>query len=132
MKLDPTSPEAWLLRARSNLRRAILGPQHPEVVLEDLVFDAQQAAEKALKAVCLHKGLAFPKTHSLVLLMDLVQATGIAIPPEVKEADVLTQYAVSTRYPGPDEELTLAEYQIAVDLATRLVQWAHGVIQEAR
>jgi HEPN domain-containing protein len=132
MKLDPTSPQAWLARARSNLRRAILGPQHPEVVLEDLVFDAQQAAEKALKAVCLHRGLAFPKTHSLVLLMDLVEATGIAIPPEVKEADVLTQYAVSTRYPGPDEELNLAEYQIAVDLAMRLVQWAHGVIQEAR
>jgi hypothetical protein len=42
--------------------------------------------------------------------MDLVEGTGIAVPPEIREADVLTQYAVSTRYPGPDEELTLAEY----------------------
>ena len=44
----PDDPRAWVDRARSNLIRA----QHkiPDVYLGDLCFDAQQAAEKALKA----------------------------------------------------------------------------------
>jgi HEPN domain-containing protein len=70
MRRDPTNPRTWLLRARSNLRRAALGPQHPEVFLEDLCWDAQQAAEKALKALCIHRGIAFPKTHSLEMLSE--------------------------------------------------------------
>ena len=32
----------------------------PDVDLEDLCFDAQQAAEKAVKAVFIHRGESFP------------------------------------------------------------------------
>ena len=42
-------PREWLNRARSNLARA--RDRAAEVYLEDLCFDAQQAAEKAIKAV---------------------------------------------------------------------------------
>jgi len=48
---DPTDPRVWLARAHSNLKLATLGYQQG-VFLEDLCFEAQQAAEKALKAVC--------------------------------------------------------------------------------
>ncbi|MGB9825381.1 MAG: HEPN domain-containing protein [Desulfofundulus sp.] len=41
----------WLRRARSNLERARLGRVSEGILYEDLCFDAQQAAEKALKAV---------------------------------------------------------------------------------
>jgi len=129
MRRDPTRPQTWLLRARSNLRRAALGPQHPEVFLEDLCWDAQQAAEKALKALCLHQSIAFPKTHSLVRLMDLLEGTGLDIPSEIKEADVLTRYSVETQYPGLEEEVTEVEYQIALHLATSIVEWAEKVIE---
>ncbi len=129
MRRDPTRPQTWLLRARSNLRRAALGPQHPEVFLEDLCWDAQQAAEKALKALCLHQSIAFPKTHSLVRLMDLLEGTGLDIPSEIKEADVLTRYSVETRYPGLEEEVTEVEYQVALHLATSVVEWAEKVIE---
>ncbi len=129
MRRDPTRPQTWLLRARSNLRRAALGPQHPEVFLEDLCWDAQQAAEKALKALCLHQSIAFPKTHSLVRLMDLLEGTGLDIPSEIKETDVLTRYSVETQYPGLEEEVTEVEYQIALHLATSVVEWAEKVIE---
>lgn len=129
MKRDPTSPRTWLQRARSNLRRAVLGSQHPEVFLKDLCWDARQAAEKALKALCLHQGIAFPKTHSLVRLMDLLESTGLDIPSEIKDADVLTGYAVETRYPGFEEDVTEAEYQVALRLATRVVDWAEKVTE---
>lgn len=41
----------WLNRAKSNLARAKVGQLFPEILYEDLCFDAQQAAEKALKAL---------------------------------------------------------------------------------
>ena len=42
-------PREWLRRARSNLERAAV--RTPHSCLEDLCFNAQQAAEKALKGV---------------------------------------------------------------------------------
>lgn len=44
------TPRDWLGRAKSNLARA-RQPKPDEVFWEDLCFDAQQAVEKALKAV---------------------------------------------------------------------------------
>ncbi|HEV3257302.1 MAG TPA: HEPN domain-containing protein [Gemmataceae bacterium] len=44
-RLPPDDPREWLNRARSNLARA--GHTMPGVYLEDLCFDAQQAAEKS-------------------------------------------------------------------------------------
>jgi len=41
----------WLRHSRSNLARAESGRMTPEILYEDLCFDAQQAAEKALKDV---------------------------------------------------------------------------------
>ena len=55
-RLSPDDPREWLNRARSNLTKA--KAKSPEVYLEDLCFDAQQAAEKAIKAVLL-KGDSF-------------------------------------------------------------------------
>ena len=54
MPLDPASPEhprVWLRRARSNLTRARDTRRNPDVLFEDLCFVAQQASEKALKAL---------------------------------------------------------------------------------
>jgi hypothetical protein len=45
---DASSPEEWLRHARSNLARCRAGRGLPEVLLEDLCFDAQQAAEMTL------------------------------------------------------------------------------------
>jgi len=47
----PGSPRDWLRRARSNLARAAQGQATPDVLLEDVCFDAQQAVEKSLKAL---------------------------------------------------------------------------------
>ncbi len=49
--LSPEDPREWLRRARSNLARVRLGHGQPDVLFEDLCFDAHQACEKALKAL---------------------------------------------------------------------------------
>ena len=127
MPADPSDPRAWLERARSNLLLAEKG-KRKGVMLEDLCFNAQQAAEKALKAVCLHHNLDFPKTHSISRLLDVLEAAGIKIPKQVQTADVLTQYAIQTRYPGPVEEITMEEYEESLAISARVVFWARTVI----
>jgi len=125
---DPTDPQAWLLRARSNLHLAEKGGRLKGVLLEDLCFNAQQAAEKALKAVCLSRGLDFPKTHSLVHLIDILNAHGVTIPENVRAADILTQYAVQARYPSWVEDVTREEYRDALKLAAQVVFWAESTL----
>lgn len=126
---NPSNPQEWLRRARSNLKIAERGRRLKDVLLEDLCFNAQQAAEKALKAVCIARGIDFPKTHSLVRLMDLLEADGLNLPAEIKAADILTQYAVQARYPGWDEAVLPDEYREALKLAARVLFWAEKVLE---
>ena len=126
---DPTDPLAWLARAKGNLNLAEKGGRLSGVLLEDLCFNAQQAAEKALKAVCLAQGQDIPKTHSLIHLMDILESGGIEIPKNVRHADILTQYAVQSRYPSIMEEITRTEYREALKLAANVVFWAEKVIK---
>ena len=118
---DPTDPKAWLLQAKGNLNLAEKGGRLKGVLLEDLCFNAQQAAEKALKAVCLSQRMDIPKTHSLVHLMDILESSGVKIPNNVRDADILTQYAVQSRYPSIMEEITRSEYRDVLKLAANVV-----------
>jgi HEPN domain-containing protein len=125
---DPTDPNTWLSRAKANLTLAEKGGRLKGVVFEDLCFSAQQAAEKALKSVCMARGLDFPKTHSLVRLIDILEADGLEVPGNVREADILTQYAVQSRYPSVVEDITKEEYRDALKLAAKVVFGAESII----
>lgn len=115
-------------RARSNLARA--KAKIPDAYLEDLCFDAQQAAEKAIKAILLKKKMTFPYVHDLARLFTLVDGAGEKIPEEVRQAENLTRYAVVTRYPGLAEPVTEAHYREAVENAEAVVRWAEAVSGE--
>src|SRR5574341_1919040 len=97
-RYPPEDPREWLNRARSNLTLA--KAKRKGVYLEDLCFDAQQAAEKAIKALLVKKGVAFPYVHDIAHLLTLVEQTALQIPDPVRRAEDLTRYAVVTRYPG--------------------------------
>ena len=131
MKFDENdNPHAWIKRVRSNLLLAEKGGTLKDILLlEDLCFNAQQATEKALKAVCVAKKIDFPKTHSLVRLFDVLEENGIEISEKVKDGDMLTQYAVQTRYQGWAEEITRDEYVEVLELAARIVFWADTFIE---
>lgn len=70
-----------------------------------------------------------PKTHSLVHLMDILEAGGIDIPKNVRDADILTQYAVQSRYPSIMEEISKSEYRDALKLAAQVIFWAEAIIK---
>ena len=123
-RFPPDDPREWLNRARSNLSRA--KTRIPEAYLEDLCFDAQQAAEKAIKALLAKRGVAFPYVHDLARLLTLLEEAGEDLPESVRRAEGLTRYAVVTRYPGLAEPVTEAHYQEAVASAEAVVRWAEG------
>jgi HEPN domain-containing protein len=83
-----------------------------------------------LKAVCIYYRIEFPKTHSIVSLVDILESGGVTVPSEVRAADILMQYAVQTRYPGLAEEITQEEYEQARLLAHRVVDWAEEVLSK--
>lgn len=118
----PDDPREWINRACSNLVRA--KAMLPGVYLEDLCFDAQQAAEKAIKAVLIARGAAFPPIHDLAGLLTILGQNGEAIPPAIADAARLTRFAVTTRYPGVTEPVTAEEHHRAVAIAEAVVMWA--------
>ncbi|MEW5936887.1 MAG: HEPN domain-containing protein [Candidatus Thermoplasmatota archaeon] len=122
----------WLRRARSNLERAKAGKISEGVLYEDLCFDCQQAAEKAIKALLISTGKEFPWEHSIPRLLELVEDAGIEIPVGVKGAIDLTDYAVKTRYPGGREPVTEEEYNKALKVAEKVYEWVTETIRKRK
>jgi HEPN domain-containing protein len=87
---------------------------------------AEQAAEKALKALLRDRGIEFPPVHDLGELVDLLTRKWIAVPERIREAVSLTHYAVQTRYPGDYEPVSEQEWHEALQLATAVVRWVEG------
>ena len=57
-------------------------------------------------------------------LINGLKEEGIAVPPEVADAALLTSYAWEARYPGLTEAATAAEYQEALQQAEIVLHWA--------
>jgi HEPN domain-containing protein len=103
---------------------AEIAKDREDILPEQVCFHAQQAVEKALKAVLLYQKKDFPLTHDLEELADILITAGIALPPEIDEIGNLTPYAVETRYPGFWGEITTDDVDEAMSLAEKILNWA--------
>jgi HEPN domain-containing protein len=120
----PGSPDDWLSHAKSDLRLAHLAAGDESVRREQVCFHAQQAAEKAIKAVLLARKIEFPLTHDIEELLEIAQDNGVKLSEDIQEAGLLTPYAVESRYPGYLFEITEEDLKEAVQTAERTVEWA--------
>jgi HEPN domain-containing protein len=125
-RYPPEDPREWLNRAKSNLLLA--RAQRVGIYLEDLCFNAQQAAEKAIKALLIQRAVAFPYVHDIAQLLTQVEQSGLAIPPSVKEGERLTRFAVFTRYPGIASPIRPEELTEAIQIAVEVIQWVEGLL----
>ena len=123
---DSSDPAAWLRYARGDLALAQV-PLPENSFYEMLCFHAQQAVEKAVKAVLIVNNISYPKTHNIRTLLDLLPKE-IVLPADVDAAASLTDYAVSGRYPDEVDEVNEEEYQEAVRFAEAVVQWAESIL----
>ncbi|NQS97945.1 MAG: HEPN domain-containing protein [candidate division Zixibacteria bacterium] len=123
----PKSLELWLKFARSDLHTA--ETDIPEVLYEIRCFHAQQAVEKSLKAILIASGIEIRKTHKITEILNSLPKE-ISIPHFVKEAEKLTEYAITFRYPRATESITREDWLNAVDLAKQVFEWAEETIKD--
>jgi len=109
----------WVGKAENDLKAAVYVLQSGKGCPTDTVcFHAQQAAEKYLKALLTARGIAFPKTHNIRKLVEMLPGeTQLNLSED--EQDELTDYATGARYPGWGE-IALSDSRRALAIARRL------------
>jgi HEPN domain-containing protein len=80
----------------------------PDAPREVVLFHAQQAAEKMIKAVLALSSVRFHPTHDFTELVDLALDNGIPFPAELRDVRPLTPFAVHFRYELMSLEITQA------------------------
>ena len=92
----------------------------------------RRTAEKAIKAVLVHRSIDFPKTHDIGRLLTLATQAGVPAADDLQAAAALTPFAAAGRYPTSWGDVDEDEYRTAVRLAERVVGWAESVIAVQR
>ena len=125
--LDRAEVQAWWALSASDLRvaRVVLDLAPPEWHVA--CFHAQQAAEKALKALLEAHEFPVPRTHDLALLVQRLSVVGPTH--EVVEPAIrLSIHGVGPRYPGPSGEATEVDARTAVADAAAIREWAERLL----
>jgi HEPN domain-containing protein len=94
-------------------------------------FHAQQAVEKAIKAVLGFVNVEYPYTHNIGFLLDLLGTSNHAPPPDAPRLPELTLFGALTRYGGPSEaEPSEAELdrEWVLEAVKRTVDWASDAL----
>lgn len=90
----------WLALAREDLLAGESILTAPLSSYGTASFHAQQAAEKALKALLVKHQTEFSKSHNIGQLLRLAEPPAPGISERLESARTLTPYAVTVRYPG--------------------------------
>jgi HEPN domain-containing protein len=98
------------------------------VVAEVTGFHAQQAVEKAIKAVLVLAAVPLPRIHDLERLLALAAESGWSPPPYVVDAGWLTPWGVQFRY---DEVVEALDEDAALAAADAAVSWANEALRTA-
>lgn len=117
----------WLSEARDDFEAA-----------EDLLklkryakacFFAQQAAEKALKALLIKRCGVYERSHSVKVLLEKVREHGIEVPIELFEsARILDRHYIPTRYPNAWPAGAPHEHYVERD-ATEAITHARKILE---
>ncbi|MCK2089624.1 HEPN domain-containing protein [Thauera aromatica] len=117
-----------LRRARDDAYVVVqLVPDHaaPDWVIG---FHAQQAAEKALKAVLASANVVFPRTHNIAMLLALLRQNGIQPPKQSTLLERLTPFGVAARYDSElDQSFTLDRALTQTEIIA-VLEWSEAVL----
>lgn len=119
----------WAERADEDLRMARYALTMEDAPYRLIAYHAQQCAEKYLKAYLVAEGIDFPYTHNIARLLELCNEHGGAMK-DLADAEELTPFAVTARYPGEDEEVSRNDANRVLDIADHVRQTARGRLTE--
>lgn len=114
-----TEGQLWLRYSAEDLDLAVHGLTAKSSRPRHVCWNAQQAAEKALKAAYLIEGKQSPFSHDLDELVEHLPDSWPVRRDRIDHSQ-LTQLAVEGRYPGACREATPMDAQLAVDRARRI------------
>jgi HEPN domain-containing protein len=119
----------WADKAEQDLRTAeqLLNIEE-DCPFDHVTFHAQQCAEKYLKALLVERDTDFPRTHSLRILIQLLEVGGLPAGLDVNAVLSLTPYAVESRYPGDYAPIERSEATVAVGVARQVREAIRTVI----
>lgn len=124
----------WLRQADADLRHA-RGARAGASSHEWACFAAQQAAERALKAVLLSRG-ADAWGHTLTALLGVVTTADEVDPALIDYAKTLDKHYIPTRYPNgfdsgaPMDFYTRKDADDAIACAARLIRFARDQVEQ--
>ena len=110
----------WLGFALGDLATARSNHAHPAVPNRNAAYMAQQAAEKALKAVILLENKPFDMIHDIDVLAGLVPSDFV-VPVPTADLSWLADVESSSRYPDEGEIVTSADAERAIEIADKIV-----------
>lgn len=126
MKQKKNLLQQWVEKAENDFKVARHGFRAKQDAFNDAVcFHAQQSGEKFIKAVLTRLGILFPRSHDIGELIELLPEW--ARPPiDASESEVLSGYAVDSRYPGLEANLTRRDCSLAINISEKIRKWARG------
>ena len=119
--------EEWIKRAEGSLDLAKTKINY-KINYEDLCFQAQQAAEKAIKGLLIYFNVEPEFTHNITKLLEELEKF-TEIPANINKAVKLTDYATFTRYPGEYDDITKEEYDQAIKITQECLDWVKKTIK---
>lgn len=120
----------WLKKAKNDLQAVQRIMAESDYPTDIVCFHSQQAIEKSLKAILIYRDIEFKRSHDLIYLLNLSE-----LPAETKQMYIATfldinYYAVNARYPGEDDDPTIAESELAFQIAKDVFDLAERIIFE--
>ena len=104
-------------------------PINEDTVLEELCYLAHQAVEKAFKGLLLFYKVEPPRTHNINQLLEEI-AKHTEINDEIRNSGRLKVYIHETRYPDGYNEVPLDEYQNAITITRRCLDWVQCIVKD--
>lgn len=140
--------------AKSELSIARIGKVSDDTKYETLCTLCQQAIEKSLKSLMIHRNVPYPKDHSIDLIISEMEKQEIKLPDEIKSAAIacvtveggfsfpvtfpitfgtavpLSEYAKDRRYSISKKPLEEQDFQKVLSRCEKIVDWVSQEIQK--
>jgi HEPN domain-containing protein len=127
--MKPHLEEAWraLRLADRDITAFQILAREPAAHISIVCFHAQQAVEKALKAVLYAHQIEFRRTHNLTDLGHLIRQSGVSLPIDNDALDLLNPFTVLFRY--DDIEVTALDPARVAPWVASVRRWAEDQVK---
>lgn len=122
----------WLKFARRDYEISLhLSKTFRPLPIENICYNCQQTAEKALKGILiLHTG-NYPRTHDIEALHELCKESGTDFGLTASITRTLTRFAKKSRYPDDVYDFTDKDMEVGLKYAEQILTHAKKVFDKA-